>query len=170
MIKDIISGVCKKLTDEFCKDGKYCKEKEIKIYTENSERKTGTINSKSSPSLRQPNFYVSCKNPPGSQKAKERYFTNTQLLGNRYLQSVALCVECRWFPDWQDVLDRMYVCLEYIPVGDSVVRGTAMQGEYSDDLLSFFVSYDAFVYYEDKDGESNEKMEKLELKEEFTWH
>ena len=154
MTSEVISGVCVKLKEEFGDD--------VKLYTENSARKAGVLNSKTP--LREPNFYVSCKSPSSQKRVKDRYFTNTQLLGNRYLRSFALCVECRWFPDWQSALDRLFACLEYIPTEGGVLRGTSMQGEYADEVLNFFVSYDMFVYYSDT-AQGKEKMEKIELKE-----
>ncbi|MCL1903849.1 MAG: hypothetical protein FWF94_05490 [Oscillospiraceae bacterium] len=158
MVSEIISGVCSNLAREFGED--------VKIYTEDSARKAGILNSKAP--LRESNFYVSSKNP-SNKRIKDRHFTSTQLLGNRYLHSVALCVECRWFENWQDILDRLFICLEYISVGGSktVIRGAAMQGERVDDLLSFFVNYDVFVYYSE---DEKEKMGKLEMEEKLLWH
>ena len=95
MVSGIISGVCRNLAKEFGDD--------VKIYSDDNARKEGVLDSKTP--LREPNFFVSCKNP-SSRKVKDRYFTNTRLLGNRYLRSAALCIECRWFPDWEDVLER----------------------------------------------------------------
>jgi len=162
MVGEIIKGVCEKLEGEF--EG-------CKIYCDNPQRKEGRLNSKSP--LREANFFVSCKNP-ASKRVQDRYFTSTQLLGNRYLRSVTLCVECRWFPNWQEVLDRLFLCLEYISAGvpsvarPVVVRGNSMQGEYDDDkqVLSFFVSYDIFVYHE----ESKVKMDKMIREETRLWH
>ena len=153
MIKDIIGGVVGKLAGEFGDD--------IVIYTEDVKRKEGALDSKSP--LRRPNFFVSCKNP-SSRRVKDRYFTSTQLLGNRYLQRAALCVECRWLDDWRETLERLFACLEYVPVGgDTVVRGDSMQGEYVGDVLYFFVSYDVFVFM----SEETEIMEKMEVE---SWH
>jgi hypothetical protein len=148
VINEIISGVCEKLREEFGE--------ELKIYDENTARKKGVLDSNKP--LREPYFYVSCRNPTASKRVKDRYFTQVQLLGNRYLRSVALCVECRWFENWGEVLDRLFDCLEYVPLGDSVVRGSSMQGEHTDDVLNFFVCYDVFVYLE----ESKVKMGHLE--------
>lgn len=151
MVREIISGVCGKLEAEF---------PGVKVYTVNKLRKEGVLSSKNP--LREPNFFVSCKSPK-STRSKDRYFTSTQLLGNRYLRSIALCVECRWFvdeegspvPDWQEVLNRLFVCLEYVDAGDgAVVRGDSMQGEYVDDVLNFYVTYNLFVYLEDKEKTS----------------
>ncbi|MCL2037019.1 MAG: hypothetical protein FWG83_06515 [Oscillospiraceae bacterium] len=156
MIGEIISGVVKKLEEEFGGG------ETPKIYTGNSQRKTGVLDSKSP--LREPNFYISCRTPGLSKKSKDRYFTSTQLLGNRYLRSVSLCVECRWFEDWHQILERLFRCLEYVPIEDSaedsIVRGQSMQGEYVDDVLCFFVNYDVFVYID----EEKVKMQKVKMK------
>jgi hypothetical protein len=92
---------------------------------------------------------------------------------------MTLCVECRWFGNWQDILERLFLCLEYVSLAPpaakavppsergALVRGNSMQGEYVDDVLNFFVSYDVFVYYGE---EEKEKMEKLTMREEFLWH
>jgi len=155
VVRDIIVGVCEKLKQEFT---------DVKIYSEDTARKKGVLDSKSP--LREPNFYVSCK-IPRTGKIKDRHFTSTQFLGNRYLRSAGLCIECRWFEDWESVLEKLFVCLEYVSVGDSsVIRGSSMQGEYVDDVLYFFVNYDVFVYLE----EEKIKMEKLIKEDVFVWH
>jgi hypothetical protein len=155
VVNEIIAGVCKKLVEEF---GENCK-----IYTENSARKIGVLDSNAP--LREPNFYVSCKSPV-SRRVKDRHFTNTALLGNRYLRSAGLCVECRWFEDWHEILERLFLCLEYIPLADDgVIAGSSMQGEYVDDVLNFFVSYDVFVYHQVE----KTKMEKLEKEQFYTF-
>jgi hypothetical protein len=160
MISDIVTGVCEKLTEEFIEDfGK------VRVYSDNVSRKAGALDSKSA--LRQPNFFVSCKSPSGT-RARDRFFTNTQLLGNRYLRGYAFCVECRWFPDWRDILERLFLSMEYINVGKngSVIRGNSMQGEYDDktDVLYFFVNYDVFVFHE----KEKIKMEKMTNNFQFT--
>ena len=162
MVGEIIAGVCERLEREF--EG-------VRIYTENSKRKTGRLDSKSP--LREPNFYVSCRLPK-TGKIRDRSFTCTQLLGNRYLRSAGLCVECRWFEDWQEVLERLFICLEYITVGENaIIRGNSMQGEYTEDkedVLYFFVSYDVFVYHENESKDSKIKMEKLIKEDIKIWH
>jgi len=143
LINDIISGVCKKLTGEFG----------YSVYTENVPQ-----------SAEKPCFVVTCKNPK-SGSVKDRYFTEKQLLGNRYIRSAGLCVE--FFPASADkreecaaVLSRLFACLEYIGFGGGVIRGNGMQGEFSEDMLNFFVSYDVFVY---RDEESTEVMGQLTM-------
>jgi len=144
MINAIISGVCAALSREF---GGYA------VYTENAVQ-----------GGEKPCFVVTCKNPK-SGSVKDRYFTERQLIGKRYLRSAGLCVE--YFPaDFDNkrdecaaVLDRLFVCLEYIGYGDGVIRGNGMQGEFSEDMLNFFVSYDVFVLRED----SKDIMESISI-------
>jgi hypothetical protein len=176
MINDIISGVCARLTEEFGED--------TVVYSETTDKKEGLLNMSKCLSGVTPYFFISCKNPL-SGRVKDRYFTHRQLLGNRYMRSSGLCVEYRpkvgesasvkkqggnEFPhnrargvknECGEVLDRLFQCLEYINVGDSILRGSGMQGEYVDDVLNFFVSYDAFVYYEE------EKVMMSKLEEDF---
>ena len=137
MINEIISGVCEAISREFGKD--------YAVYTENTVQ-----------GAKKPCFFITCKNPK-SGSVKDRYFTNKQLLGNRYLRSAGLCVE--FFPansvsdkrgECSEVLDRLFICLEYINSGKEKIRGNGMQGEFSEDMLNFFVNYDLFVYTEDE--------------------
>jgi len=129
MIDAIVSGVTEKLVREFG----------YAVYTENSAQGS-----------KKPCFVVSCKNPI-SGGAKDRRFTETQIIGNRYVRSAGLCVE--FFPaskgireECAAILDRLFLCLEYIGFGDGVLRGTGMRGEFGEDTLNFFVNYDAFVF------------------------
>ena len=50
-------------------------------------------------------------------------------------------------------------CLEYITVDGDLTRGTGMNGELVDNVLSFFVNYDMFVI---KEQESEPTMETIE--------
>ncbi|MDR0197984.1 MAG: hypothetical protein LBI36_07200 [Oscillospiraceae bacterium] len=150
MINEIISGVCEALSEEFG----------FPVHTE-----------KSAQGAQKPCFFVTCKNPR-SGSVKDRYFVSRQLLGDRYLNSAGLCVE--FFPsapllargEYGEVLDRLFLCLEYIPFMGGVLRGQGMQGEYAEDMLNFFVNYDVFVCR----GEEKDVMEKITRKEEFLWH
>lgn len=144
MINAIISGVCEALSREFGVD--------FAVYTESVVQ-----------GAEKPCFVATCKNPK-SGSVKDRYFTEKQLLGNRYLRSAGLCVE--YFPASADkrgecaaVLDRLFECLEYIGYGGGVIRGGSMQGEFSEDMLNFFVVYDVFVYR--GGGETSEIMESI---------
>ncbi|MDR0222620.1 MAG: hypothetical protein LBI38_03665 [Oscillospiraceae bacterium] len=150
MINEVISGVCGALSEEFGDA--------FPVYTEKAVQ--GAV---------KPCFFVACKNPK-SGSVKDRYFISRQLLGNRYLKRVGLCVE--FFPAADDVrgecgevLDRLFLCLEYIPFMGGTLRGRGMQGEYAEDMLNFFVNYDAFVYL----GEEKDVMEKITVEEEFIW-
>jgi len=133
MINAVISGVCAALVREFG----------CAVYTEDAVQ-----------GGEKPCFVVTCKNPK-SGSVKDRYFTERQLIGRRYLLSAGLCVE--YYPaasdkreECADVLDKLFSCLEYIGYGDGVIRGGGMQGEFSEDMMNFFVSYDVFVVREEE--------------------
>ena len=87
-------------------------------------------------------FSILCLNP-----------TNNQVLGKRYFRTNKFCIH--YFPksneprsECQSVVERLMDCLEIIKVEGDLVRGTKMNSEIVDGVLSFFVNYDMFVYKE----------------------
>jgi hypothetical protein len=87
-------------------------------------------------------FSIRCLNPTINQK-----------LGNRYFRTNLFCIH--YFPKSDErqsechaVTERLIDCLEYITVDGDLCRGTNMHSEVMDDVLSFFVNYDMFVYKE----------------------
>ncbi len=84
-----------------------------------------------------PCFFISCI-----------FLAQRLLLGERYLQENGFCI--RYFPgdggraeeECNMVAGRLFCCLEWIKVGDSLVRGTGMRAETVDGILNFFVDYD----------------------------
>lgn len=122
MLNLIFDGIVAKLIEAFG-DG-------YKIYQEQVKQ-----------GLKTPCFLISCVNP-----------TNEQFLGNRYYRTNLFSVQ--YFPQsntdakaecWE-VQDTLYEALEYINVGEDLQRGTGMRGEFVDDILTFFVSFNMFVY------------------------
>ena len=92
--------------------------------------------------LEEPCFFISCINP--SKKL---------FVGKRYSRRNLFCIQ--YFPETENVrqecnavMERLYNCLEYIflPNGEKPVRGTQMNGEIIENVLSFFVNYDFFTY------------------------
>jgi hypothetical protein len=150
MVNEIIFGVQKKLIEEFGADN-------YDICTENpggNTRSGGEV---------KPCLFVTNR-IPRSGSVRERRFTNRQLLGNRYMRTVGLCIEYRPTAvrvspaacskpgaiqeECAAVLERLFICLEYIEINGGLLRGDNMQGEYSSDkenVLNFFISYDVFV-------------------------
>ena len=43
------------------------------------------------------------------------------------------------------VTERLFNCLEYITVGEDLIRGSKMNAEIVDGILNFFVNYDLFT-------------------------
>lgn len=124
MINAIISGISTKL------DGAFGYE----IYDE--EIKQG---------LQEPCFFIKCLNP-----------TNNLFLGKRYFRKNSFVIQ--YFPKSEHkpkeecyaVGEDLMQQLEFIPVLDSVLRGTEMNYEVIDSVLNFFVNYDCFVYKVDE--------------------
>ncbi len=136
MINKIIDGICIAIHSEFGDD--------YEIYTETVEQ-----------GLKEPCFSVVCVNP-----ASEQFF------GKRYFRTNQLCIH--YFPSLSDkkteccaVLERLMDALELIFIDGDTVRGTAMHGEFVEDVLHFFVNYDMFVY---KEQEKEPAMEDVEYK------
>lgn len=135
MINKIIDGICEALFQEFGEG--------YKIYTE--EIKQG---------LKEPCFSVVLLAPGTSQ-----------FLGKRYYKTNPFCIH--YFPKSQtemkaeiyDVIERLNNCLEYITVDGDLTRGTEMNGEIIDGVLSFFVNYDMFVIKKQEEQTSMENIQ-----------
>lgn len=103
--------------------------------------------------LNPPCFYISCLDP----KIKK-------YIGTRYLQRNHFVIQ--YFPSAGDdpkgecygVGERMFECLEVIPVDDFFLRGTEMRFELVDGVLHFFVDYNAFL----RKAVQKDKMETLQ--------
>lgn len=104
--------------------------------------------------LTEPCFFIFCLNP-----------SNQLFVGRRYLRKNLICIH--YFPEdglheneeCHEVASRLFLCLEYLDIEGSRVRGTAMRYEIADGMLHFFVEYDSFV---DKKPQPLPIMEELE--------
>lgn len=123
MINKIVDGICAAIHSEFGKG--------YEIYTETAEQ-----------GLTEPCFSVICVNPALEQFLSKRYFRENQFCIHYFPSSSDKKTECN------SVLDRLFDSLELITVNNELIRGTAMHGEFVDDVLHFFVNYDMFVYKE----------------------
>lgn len=136
VVNKIISAICTAIHNEFGEG--------YEIYKESVTQ-----------DLQEPCFSVMCLNP-----------TNEQFLGKRYYRQNIFCIQ--YFPstnkskqECNNVTERLYDCLEIIYLDKTIpTRGTQMNAEYSDGVLSFFVNYDMFVYKH----EEKEKMETYAVK------
>ncbi len=129
-IKKIISAVSKTLFEEFGE-----------VYTIYAEEvKQG---------LSEPCFFISCINPGKRQMLSN---SNSHFLANRYYRDNRFCIQ--YFPadknngraESYEAAERLLNCLEEITADGDIIRGTDMNFEYTDGILSFFVSYNFFVY------------------------
>ena len=104
--------------------------------------------------LTEPCFFITCLNPSLKPLAGNRYHCTNQFCINYFPESEEKQQECN------AVGERMIWCLEYITKdGDSKpIRGTKMNYEVIDGVLSFFVNYDCIV----TKTESQTAMEILE--------
>ncbi|MCL2754872.1 MAG: hypothetical protein FWD35_04030 [Oscillospiraceae bacterium] len=172
MLNEIIVGVKNALICEFG-------EGDFDIFTESPDGGSSSPSSGGGKSTVKPCLFVTSR-IPRSGSVRERRFSNRQLLGNRYIKTAGLCIEHRpaavrvnpsakslpgnLQEDNNAVLERLFVCLEYIRLKDgSLVRGENMQGEYDGNVLNFFVSYDVFVYLSTEAEENPMLMEALEI-------
>ncbi len=96
-----------------------------------------------------PCFFISCINPSDRQLLGN---ANRHVLAARYYRENRFCIQ--YFPRDENngrresygAAERLFECLEEITADDDIVRGTDMNFEYTDGILSFFVSYNFFAY------------------------
>lgn len=124
MINEIIDGISVAINSEFGDP--------YEIYTESIEQ-----------GLVEPCFSIVCLNP-----------TINQVLGKRYFRTNQFCIH--YFPSSDEkrsecyaMIDRLTSALEIITVDGDLCRGTDMHSEVVDNVLSFFVNYNMYVYKEE---------------------
>lgn len=97
-----------------------------------------------------PCFFVTFRSPDGMFESKKR-FSVKQILGNRYLFSIALCVEFHYPAgyDFMGVIERLFANLQLVDIeGHLPVRGDNCHCEVKDDSVYFFVTYEFFASFE----------------------
>lgn len=124
MINKIIDGISVAINSEFGDS--------YEIYTESIEQ-----------GLVEPCFSILCLNPTINQFLGKRYFRTNQFCIHYFSSSDEKKSEC------YSVMERLMDVLEIITVDGDQCRGTEMHGEVVDNVLSFFVNYDMFVYKEE---------------------
>lgn len=99
--------------------------------------------------LSEPCFFISCINPSDRQLMGN---ANRHFLAARYYRENRFCIqyfsldENNGRRESYDKAERLFGCLEEISADGDIIRGTDMNFEYTDGILSFFVSYNFFVY------------------------
>lgn len=121
MINSIIEGISIAINTEF--------EDRYTIYTESVEQ-----------GLKEPCFFISCLNPTSKVFLGERYFRTNQMCIQYILTNASVEKE-----ECNAVTERLFNCLEYITVGEDLIRGSKMNSEIVDGVLNFFVNYDLFT-------------------------
>lgn len=136
MINKVISGVCTALFNAFGDD--------YPIYKEEIKQ-----------SLKEPCFMVDLSKPRRTKVLNKRYYRQNTMSINYFPKSSDnYRVECN------EVLEKLYLALEYITIDDNLVRGINFDQEYSDGVMIVFVDYNFHTY----EGLTEETlMEELEI-------
>ena len=137
MVDKIIDGICLAINGEFGD--------EHNIHTESVNQ-----------GLKDGAFIVTCINPTIEQFVGKRYFRTNQFCINYFTKTNEPKAENL------AVIERLYKALEYITVDGDLCRGTSIHSENVDDVLSFFVNYDMYVY---KDVVEDASMEDIDHSE-----
>lgn len=111
--------------------------------------------------LEEPCFFISCLQS-----------TRKPLLGNRYLQINPFCIQ--YFPrskekgreECNKVAEQMFWCLEWISIGDLILRGTQMWHKVDEEeaILHFFVNYDNLLWKKQEEVKMETYQTKMKLK------
>lgn len=120
MINSIKSAISTSLFEEFGED--------YEIYTEKVEQ-----------GLKEPCFLISSLNQSSTQFFSARYKKNNLFSVQYFPSTNEIKAECN------DVAERLNDCLEWITVGDDLVRGTNINSQLVDDVLHASVTYNYFA-------------------------
>lgn len=137
MFNEVIDAICLAISKAFA---------DKEIYTEQVKQ-----------GFSPPCFFVACINP-----------NESRFLGDRYQHKGKY--EINYFPNDEnsnreivEVSEALSDILETLETKDGLIRGTRMESTISDNVLSFLVNYDYFVY---KGRKKEEPMENLQTKTE----
>ena len=141
MINSIIEGISIALNTEFGE--------RYTIYTESVEQ-----------GLKEPCFFISCLNPTSKVFLGERYFRTNQMC-IQYIPTNASVEK----EECNAITERLFNCLEYITVGEDLIRGSKMSSEIVDGVLNFFINYNLFTLrLKNKDDAMNEVLRNVAAK------
>lgn len=133
MIKKIIDGILATLSEEFGD--------EYTLYTESVMQ-----------DMKEPCFFVFCISPNTRVFRGRRYYHENQFA----IQYLTTADEPR--TECTNVAERLFACLEMITVDSDLMRGTDMNADISDEVLTFTVNYNYFSYV----ANTEESMEVFE--------
>lgn len=121
MIQRIINGMLAAINEEFGDS--------YTLYTESVKQ-----------DMKEPCFFVFCISPNTRVFRGRRYLHENQFA----IQYLTAADEPR--AECASVAERLFACLELITVDGDLVRGTDMNAEISDEVLTFTVNYNFFSY------------------------
>ena len=121
MIKKIIDGILAALSEEFGD--------EYTLYTESVKQ-----------GMKEPCFFVFCISPNTRVFRGRRYYHENQFA----IQYLTAADESR--TECTNVAENLFACLELITVDGDLMRGTDMNADISDEVLTFTVNYNFFSY------------------------
>lgn len=88
--------------------------------------------------LQSPCFLITCLNPRQKPFRKNRYFRECQFCIQYFPFEEGNREEC------DQTAERLFFCLEYLPVETVFLCGTQMNYQVTDGVLHFFVNYNGF--------------------------
>ena len=118
--------------------------------------------------LSEPCFFISCINPTDRQfrgNSNRHYFSARYFRENRFCVQYLPSDENDGREESYDKAERLFSVLEEITADGDILRGTNMSFEYVDGVLSFFVSYNFFVYKTKEPSAMGEAERETILKE-----
>lgn len=133
MIEQIINGILTAISEEFGED--------YTLYTESVKQ-----------GMKEPCFFVLCISPGTKLFRGRRYYHENQFAIQFLTDTDEPRAEC------VAVAERLFSCLELITVDGDLVRGTGMNADVTDEVLTFTVNYNFFSYL----ANTEEPMEILE--------
>ena len=135
-IRELIDAIAEALFQEFGS--------EYEIYTEKVEQ---GLNGRS--------FLIRCLNPTKNVFLGKCY-KRTNQFSVQYIPSTEEAID-----ECNSVVERLFECLEDVVVSEKLIRGTELQGQITDGILTFTVNYDGFVLKEIKEQIAMDDLEIL---------
>lgn len=120
--QDIVQGVVNALRNEFGDD-------DYTYYIEDIPQ-----------GFKEPSFYIRTLNSSFELVCGRRYLRKNMMIVRYFPES-----EMKPRQEINAVLDRLFPVLEYIKMGEDLLRGTKMEANIEDNILHFNVNYDFFV-------------------------
>lgn len=106
-----------------------------------------------------PCFYISCIEPKVKKYIGTRYLRKNHFVIQYFPHTVDRKGEC------YGVGEKMFECLEVIPVDGFFLRGTDMRFEIVDGVLHFFVDYNGFFRKAERKDTMDAMKTKVQVKE-----